>query len=296
MATPRLTSTDLRKMLRSRYAGSAWAVFDEVHNHTGYRAGRKSRSCDAMVMGLWPSKGLELEGVEIKVTRADWLNELRDPDKSKAFRQYCDRWWLVISSRDMVKEGELPADWGMMWVRNRKLVVSKGAPKLEPLVMDRNMLAGLLRRASQGSADKEEIKQEYQRGMKAGESHRQWDLKQEKERADKALGVIKSFEEASGVNISRSRYSMNGSPELVGEAVRLILGLRGRYGSIERLLRAADDFGEEARKITQGAFALKEAAEDVGILEVDYRPTYNLEEYEVSREEYEEEMGLGDSL
>lgn len=121
-----ITTEDLREMLREKFKGSDWALFEEVRDATGYGA---SRSCDAIAMNLWPSKGLELHGFEIKANRADWLNELRDPDKSAVFRQFCDRWWLVAASKTVIKN-DLPEGWGLLYPRGGKLVTSRGAPKI----------------------------------------------------------------------------------------------------------------------------------------------------------------------
>ena len=51
-----------------------------------------------------------LHGHEVKVSRSDWLAELRDPTKADAWRRYCDRWWLV-APRDVVRD-DLPDGWG----------------------------------------------------------------------------------------------------------------------------------------------------------------------------------------
>jgi len=32
-------------------------------------------------MDLWPSGGLEIHGHEVKVSRSDWLRELKEPEK-----------------------------------------------------------------------------------------------------------------------------------------------------------------------------------------------------------------------
>jgi len=107
--------------------------------------GGANNIADVMVLGAWHSSGNELEGFEVKVSRADWLNELKQPGKCLPSKQYCDRWWLVIAEAEMVKENELPADWGMMSVVNSQLKVIKKAPKLTPIPMSHDFIASLLR-------------------------------------------------------------------------------------------------------------------------------------------------------
>jgi hypothetical protein len=95
---------------------------------------------------MWPSSGLHLHGHEVKCSRSDWLTELRDPSKAEEFKQYMDRWWLVIADRTMVKPGELPDDWGLMALgRSGALRMVRDAPVLTPAPMPKRMLAALLR-------------------------------------------------------------------------------------------------------------------------------------------------------
>lgn len=214
-----MSDTDeLRALLRERHSGSQWALCEEVHDSTGYA---RSRSCDAIAMNLWPSKGLELHGFEIKTSRSDYLNEIRDPDKADTFKRYMDRWWLVGSSKAIVKK-DLPAGWGFMWPRNGKLVTSVGAPKLEPLPLPREMLAALLRRAVAPMEEQQRAIRNaaYREGLERGKKSRgdgrdfAWQSFQRLKRA------IDDFEQRSGIRIK----NWNGGD--LGEAVKLVRALK----------------------------------------------------------------------
>ena len=89
--------------------------------HVKISAGHDARRvCDYMAYDLWQGQGRgwdspggpKLHGHEVKVSRSDWLAELRDPTKAEAFSRYCDYWWLVVSDKAIVKPGELPEGWG----------------------------------------------------------------------------------------------------------------------------------------------------------------------------------------
>lgn len=54
---------------------------------------------------------------EVKVSRADWLAELRQPEKSEAFTRYAHYRWLVVPTSQIVGVEELPAGWGMLVVK-----------------------------------------------------------------------------------------------------------------------------------------------------------------------------------
>lgn len=107
--------------------------------------GGANNIADVMIIGAWHSSGNLLEGFEVKVSRADWLNEVKAPEKCQASKQYCHKWWLVISDPSMVKEGELPDDWGMMTVINGQLKIVKKAPMLKPVPLTIDFVASLLR-------------------------------------------------------------------------------------------------------------------------------------------------------
>lgn len=122
-----------------RYAGA---------EHVRITAGFESRrTADYIAMDLWPNygKGLDLIGHEVKVSRGDWLSELRDPDKAETFKVHMDRWFLVASDPSIVKPGELPEGWGLMVASGSGLRVAVPAPKLDPLPVPKSFLSCLLR-------------------------------------------------------------------------------------------------------------------------------------------------------
>jgi hypothetical protein len=62
-------SSQIKALLQSKFGGGGThAVLFEVRNATGFDA---NRSIDAVTMTLWPSLGLELAGMEIKISRSD---------------------------------------------------------------------------------------------------------------------------------------------------------------------------------------------------------------------------------
>lgn len=76
--------------------------------------GAGSGGCDAIYVGFTSSSGRLLVGHELKVSRADWLNELNKPGKADGWADNCHQWWLVVNDPAIVHEGELPAGWGLM--------------------------------------------------------------------------------------------------------------------------------------------------------------------------------------
>lgn len=139
--------------------GPRWAYAEHVKNHAGFAPTGFGRAADFIAIDLYPGgHGCELHGHEVKVSRSDWLHELKQPDKSEAFKRYMDRWWLVVPDAKIVKPGELPEGWGLLslvkdkWpgrgmpdLDNLKLRVKVQAPKLTPEPLPREMVATLMR-------------------------------------------------------------------------------------------------------------------------------------------------------
>ncbi len=87
-------------------------------------------------------------GHEVKVSRSDWLTELRDPGKAEAFRPHMHYWWLVAADRSVVRN-DLPAGWGLM-VPHGPLtlrVVVPAALNVDPVPMPHSLQGALLRAA-----------------------------------------------------------------------------------------------------------------------------------------------------
>lgn len=139
---------NLLEKLREQYPHPDKAFIAEFRGGTGWE--RESRA-DAIAMDLWPSKGLELIGFEIKTSRQDWLNELKNLAKCEPIKQFCDRWYVVYDNQSIVRDwkDKIPEDWGLMYLDyNGKFVVKKESPKLKPKPIDRAFLASLMRIAS----------------------------------------------------------------------------------------------------------------------------------------------------
>lgn len=126
-----VTEHTLAHLLRKRYPTPEWAFMCQVRNATGFP--QTTRYADAMAFNLYPSRGLEILGFEIKVARADWLKEKDTPDKAEPIARHCDRWWIVAPN-GIVRKDELPAGWGLMEVEGgTSLKITKDAPKLTPV-------------------------------------------------------------------------------------------------------------------------------------------------------------------
>lgn len=218
--------------LRARYTAPEWALFTEVGDSTGANV---RRHADAVAMNLWPSRGMELHGFEVKVSRADWMREINNPAKSGPVQKFCDRWWVVVGDLNIVAPGELPPTWGLMSLDAGKLKVRTEAPKLEAEPVNRMFVAAILRRVATESPSAEALKAEFERGHTAGEKagygHALLDRSREHDELATLKRVVGEFEEAAGVRLNKWSASANKD---LGAAMRLAL----QVGEGERRMAA----------------------------------------------------------
>jgi len=140
------TASDIRNQMRVRYQQPEHALFFEVRNSTGFNG---NRSADALAMDMYPSRGLAVHGFEIKVSRADFLKELKEGAKAEAIAQYCNHWWLVAPAE--VLRGDLPMGWGWLKPTEKGLRIEKAAPAQEAVAIPNTFLASILRSANRAS-------------------------------------------------------------------------------------------------------------------------------------------------
>ena len=237
-----VTAEDLRALLRRKFPADQFAMLYEVRDAAGFHA---SRSADVVMVGLWPSRGNQVEGMELKVSRSDWQRELARPEKVEAFFKFCDRWWVVAGHDDIVEEHELPKTWGLMVVGRRGLTIAKAAPRLKPKPVDRSFLAAMLKRATMSSLNSPEVVAAVANAVKsaeeAAESAAKYSAGWEVRELERLRAKLKEFEEASGVSLEEEWRLGK-----IGEAVRVVV--EGRF---ERFQEALHGLKGTARRIVE---------------------------------------------
>lgn len=150
-ATAKYKAEDLVKLIRQKYESqnngtyNRYVAFEQVGKHTGFSG--TSRWIDVAVFSMWPMDGpLTRSAFEVKVSRQDFLNELRQPEKHQWCKDAFHEFWFV-APKDVVQMGEIPAGAGWMCPHGTKLYVTKQAPRNENPVLDDTLLAAFLRSA-----------------------------------------------------------------------------------------------------------------------------------------------------
>ena len=207
---PPLSAPVLLARLRTRYPKDAYAFMTEVPNGTG---GNVSRHADALVMSLWPSRGLDLYGFELKSSRTDWQKELATPAKADAIARYCDYWYLVVGDKDIVRPGELPPTWGLIVPHNNGLKVITEATRLEAVPIGRKFLAALFRAAQNNILPEAQIREikntAFTEGSNSAKETYEWQIKQHQERCH-------LFREQTGIDFSDWNFAT------IKEAIQIV--------------------------------------------------------------------------
>ncbi|ATI15728.1 hypothetical protein [Bordetella phage vB_BbrM_PHB04] len=222
-----MNTAKIKAALRARFCAPEWAIMFEVGDGTGTN---QRRWADAVAMNLWPSRGLEIHGFEIKASRSDWLRELKNPAKAESVQRYCDRWWIVAPP-GVVKDGELPPTWGLYEAKDGKLRQAVAAPQLAPQPVDRSFIAAMLRRA--GAVDADEVRAAVDAEVAAARAGDEKRIEQEIEsRTRRHADLAKAVQEIE--SISGVKISAWGDSKEIGRAVKLVLdsGALQTYGGI----------------------------------------------------------------
>lgn len=106
------TASDMVAMLRKHYLPESkppgGILIPEIQSPDG------SRRADALWVPTTSYDGSMIVGHEIKVSRADVMQELKDPTKVDPWAQYCNYWILVVSDPALIEGLEIPEYWGIL--------------------------------------------------------------------------------------------------------------------------------------------------------------------------------------
>lgn len=220
------TEASVFRALRQRYPKDQCALLPQVADRTGFT----TRHADAVCMQLWPSRGLTIEGFEIKVSRSDWKSELAKPEKADVIYKFCDKWWIAAPP-GIVQVEELPPTWGLLEVEHTEkgddtVTVKVQAPKNEGVTPPtRLFIASLLRSLQAHEAPEAEVERRVnQQSARLHEQAREASTKDNKflhEKLTKLEDQVRAFERASGLQISG--WTTTENVATVGATVRAVL-------------------------------------------------------------------------
>ena len=234
-----MNSKQVIEKLKAHFPKDKGFVFlEQVANSTGFA----SRFADAIAMNVWKSR-FEIIGLEVKVSRSDWRNEIKQPAKADKIFQYCDS-WFIATPEGVIRDGELPKGWGWLEVKNDKVFVRTPPVRNVHKALDDFFVASVIRRCLEQATPEADLKNAEAVGYRLGqESVREscgYEAKQIREEFDRYKKCIRDYEAASGLNFQQG---WSGG-QRIGEAVRMVLS--GEHLQVKNRLTSLRAFIDEA--------------------------------------------------
>ncbi len=108
-----MTAREVLDALATRFSQPEWSFAEELSLMPGF----SSRRADAVAMNNWTSGrfGCAVFGFEVKVSRSDFLHELKQPKKRVETYLGVDGLFLAVP-QGLVKAEEVPLDMGIVYV------------------------------------------------------------------------------------------------------------------------------------------------------------------------------------
>lgn len=293
-AAPVMTTAALLARLERHYIKPGESLPGGVFLPEVTKTDAERRRVDALYVGFTSSRGHLLTGHELKVSRADWLHELDQPDKAEAWAPQCHAWVVAAPSIDVVRPEELPHGWGLMVpnARSKTRMDTVVKPTAHPercpdwvtvhsilKRMDTLRANAILaaRQAAQDTAH-EQAEAEVERRVEA-QLRRNPDAAAEVERLRARLAAI---EGALGMDVAtdepasawRNDVSLAQLRDGVGRYLKADRDVGRALDHLEQRLRvAASQLGYHHADVTEGLAALKKARAADGLGPVaDHRP------------------------
>jgi hypothetical protein len=147
MAEQVVTSAAVMRALNLRYQMPEWLFEPECT--------LGMRRIDAVAFNMWGARSHRVLGFEVKVSRGDWLRELKSWEKSGEWERVVDE-FIVVAPAKMIAVDEIPAGWGLLELSGTSLRI-KVRPKASKTgeTLPRELFARLTTRTFQQIAHDE---------------------------------------------------------------------------------------------------------------------------------------------
>lgn len=228
-----LTTGQVMDMIETKWGdrGEHIVLFD-VPDRVGMKQRRRA---DVIAISMWQKSNYVIHGAEIKVSRGDWLRELKQTSKSDPFLPHVDRWWLITGNVTVAKPEEIPDYWGWMNATATGLRIMRPARAIEStenkVFMNRDWAYGLIQRAHRASG--EELSRQVAKGIEVQLKVETARLEREyagrnrdyfKSEYESLKAKVDAAQAASGLELDSWRF---GNPTTVGQLAKALHQLQG---------------------------------------------------------------------
>ena len=219
----KVTANDIRKALRERYVEPDWLLGFEVGNGTGSNV---SRHADAIAICQYPSRGYEVRGFEIKVSRQDLQRELDTPAKADAFAPYCNYWFLV-APKGLTEGMQIPEPWGIIEYADGKLRQKKQAA-FSKNTIDYGFALAFIRGIRR--ADEQQLAEIRAKVQQLTIENVNMNIRSQLYDYERLLEKLRNFEKRTGINLTSKYHSVDEKDiQAIALAKRLLATHEDRY-------------------------------------------------------------------
>lgn len=231
------------ELLQKRYPPAECVIMQEVSDTTGHS---RSRSADFIIVNLWPSRGNSVIGMEQKISRSDWLREIKDPKKQEAHFKFCDYFYLITEGEKIAKLEEIPASWGWIDVRGSSLKTMKEAPRLTPVPLEKGFICSMLRRAAAKDSyvHRDTLEGFIEEKAAVNTKNMEYKMSSLQGELESLQTRVKEFVTASGLQIDGPYNYQLRDWKKVGEAVKFVID-----GGIDKYPKRLEELKNTVAKI-----------------------------------------------
>lgn len=239
MAKSDVSAIEILSALTDQYQAPEWIIGYEVGNSTGSEV---KRHADAVAINTYPSKGFEIRGFEIKVSKQDLKKELSDGEKADEIARFCNYWFLV-TPKGLTADFLIPETWGIIEYNNGKLRQVKKPTYFDAQLKPGFMAAMLRGRDRYYNNNKNQFYQELKKEIELDVTRQYRSELRQYENLKETLAILK---EDTGIDLTTWRPE-----EKVKRAMQISLNI-DRFNSITgRLFHDAEDLMEDIEKIKE---------------------------------------------
>lgn len=195
VADTTLTTKQLLGFLRKRHSEyDKWVYVEELTTATG---SADATRIDAWAMHCWPSARHERIAYEVKVSRGDYLREMKTPGKRKYAMMFSNLFYFV-TPRKLVSPEEVPAGCGLMeYNADGRLYTRVSAPYRESTFPTWGFLAAVTRRTRAEADPRAVVRLAYEyEYLKNFEAVKKADIATQQARADVITKTARALDDA----------------------------------------------------------------------------------------------------
>jgi hypothetical protein len=164
-----MQAAEIIKALEAIHDPSQWGFFDELRIGTGYTKDSEQR-LDAWAIHYYPSKRNVVRAFEVKISRSDFLSEMKKPLKRRPGLRLSNEFYFV-APQGLLKIEEIPPECGLMEVKEDGSIITKiSAPYRDTFPPTWLFMAAIARRVDKGRASEAALRLRAQMTIRISEN------------------------------------------------------------------------------------------------------------------------------